>query len=659
MTTNRVCLWMLAFVMIGCSLVSAKNKEFEWEPITNADWAVAADSTRKIQDAAMIFEKVIANDRKLEDSKCFRTIYRRIRILSDAGRKWGDVIVPILDADQKIEFIMARTVYPDGTSTELSEDQIFSKEAVKTKNAKIDISTFSIPGVTNDCIVEYAFELQTDRYISQWVVQKDIPLLRAEMRWILAEINISAPLLTYYEDFVTPNYIWKNRYTDTEVENLPNLKHPETLLFKTGYVPPYDSEPYTLPETSIKTTLLNYYGSKTTPAAYWGERATRVLKYWARFGEDNKRLSNVVDSLAALPSDSAKIAAAFSWVQDNITNLSYTSFENIKSGKRKKEKDRESVDDVLKYGYADKFELTEVFYDLLRELNIDAKPAFARDRREALFDPDAKMWQFDNALVLIYDSPEDFKFYFPGLPCGTIDQIPWYLEGVPALVGEFNDNTWNTPFSASNENVINESYKITIAEDGNVSGSVRARLEGHPATELRVMCFDNDSNSVAAILKEQLSESYANSKLALSKYDNIDVRDKPLTLEYDLELSPLQTDLSVMTLQPFLYFSDADNPFSAIERKYPILFKYAYQLREAAEIDLPEGWQVEALPADTTYSNELGKCIVSIKSAGNKLLCTRLFDLDIPFLPQSYYAKVRELFESRSSLSDVSILVRK
>ena len=158
---------------------------FEWEPVTAAAWAVSADSARDIHDAAMLFEKVQVDDGDLERDKCYWAVYQRVRILNADGRAWGDVEVPVFHSEQKVERVEGRTILPDGTIIELTKDQVFESEVIKTKDVKYKQTTFSLPGVTDDCIVEYIYICRSPYTFHQWFVQKELPLLRFEFTWKL------------------------------------------------------------------------------------------------------------------------------------------------------------------------------------------------------------------------------------------------------------------------------------------------------------------------------------------------------------------------------------------------------------------------------------------------------------------------------------------
>ena len=91
--TLSLVLIVLAFAANG--FARRGGTKFEFDEVTDRDWAVCEDSAKGIHDAVMIFEKVTQNDENLQNQKCYRTEYYRIRILSEKGREWADVNLPL------------------------------------------------------------------------------------------------------------------------------------------------------------------------------------------------------------------------------------------------------------------------------------------------------------------------------------------------------------------------------------------------------------------------------------------------------------------------------------------------------------------------------------------------------------------------------------
>ncbi len=642
---------------------AAKKKDpFAWERIAPDNWNIVEDSARQIFDAAMIFEKVTADDTKLSDDKCYRTIYRRIRILNEAGREWADVQVPNFYDDQKIEDIQGRTMLPDGTIIELQEDQIFKKEAVRVKRDKVDQYSFSLPGVSDDCIIEYMIKIRMPSYVKTWTFQKEIALLHAELRWLLWEVDISRDFLEYVDEYVTPNYLWLNTTKDPKVTKLPNIKETTELVFEIDSIPPFEDEPYSLPAASLKQKLHCYYGSNEAAASYWGKRATSIVDWATRFCKKNKKLKKVVKSFGTLETDQEKIDAAFYWLRDSILNVTYEDLYEDKPGKKPKKidpKENKTADDMIKRGYGERVDIDYAFWDMLRELNVEANIAFAKDRDEDLFVPRAKYWQFSRSLVATPTSDADYNFYSPGTACTPSTHVPWFVEGVEALVGGGEKYIVPVRFSPSSLTTKTHTYKFTVSEDLDVTGKMDSRVTGHKARTLRMEIFDEEEAEFNDLMKEEFGEDFPDADMDSLEFSGIDSVTQPVVLSCILNYPALTEQAGRLLLKPFSYLSDSKNPFYATERKGPILFPYTYELKEAATFEIPAGWTVEALPSDTMYTGQAGKCGVAFVTFGNTISVQRSFELSVPFLVTGNYAIVKELYQTRQDLAEQIVVLKK
>jgi hypothetical protein len=477
--------------LLVCTEAPAKDDSFAWAPVTDSDWAIAADSSRGIHSAVMIFEKVVADDTKLQKDLVYRTIYRRIRILNSQGRQWADVALPVLSQNQKIVEVRGRTILPDGSAVDMDRTAVHQTTIVKTKGVKVKQATFSLPGVTDNCIVEYMVTYKLDGYISNWIIQKDIPLLSAEMEWRLGVFTVYSLFENLAHSVVTPNYLWLNSNRSAKVTPLPNLKEPTHIMFEVSNLPAFEPEPFSLPEDYLRSKLVTYYGSNESPAAYWGDWATSIREWAVEFCASNKRLKKVVATFADLPTEEDKIAAAFNWLRDSIVNTSYDDViagAGAKAGQVIDPKENKSVDDVFKHRYGTAREISYAFWDMLRELNIDAMIARVMSREDDLFVMQAKYWQFDHTIVGVTSGDGSVKFFSPGHAFTTPEFVPWYLQGVTALVTLADANFVNVPFSSASLSTAVRSYTYTVEPDLAVKGAMQSTLAGHYGRDLGWIC---------------------------------------------------------------------------------------------------------------------------------------------------------------------------
>lgn len=661
-TTKTIALALIVLLLPAFADAKRNKNAFEWDEITEADWNLSVDSTRGIRDAAMVFERIMEDDEKMKNEKCYRTIYRRIRILSDEGRKWADGETPSVGKDAKVVMLQGRTVLRDGTEITLEEEQVFEKEVVKIKYRKYRQYSFSIPGATDDCIVEYVFKIKSPRPIVEWTIQKEIPLLQGELHWHLAQSDA----LTLYDILSggftnrAANYLWLNVQSEKDVQQLPNIKKPEETVFTIGFVPAFHEEPNSVPQASIKAKLLTYYGANKTPAAFWGDMSNWLAKWLDQFCKENDRVKELVKQFDSLETEERKIAAAYQWVQDSIVNTTYVELdrhqgESEKKRKKRKEKQNESANDVMKRRYGDQVDIEYVFCDMLREMNIDARIAFAKDRFNDLFVQEAKYWQFDESLVAVRTDSGNV-FYAPGHPFAPLGRVPWYLEGVQALISG-GVELRVIPFSEAGSNTTSRSFAYTVTGNGPVEGHAEVTLSGHGARSVRMAVLDEEYSDYKDLLMEDITELFPEAEIDSLQWQHLDERDQPVRLSWHASCPELGAAGDRLLLQPFDYMSEMVNPFYSDERKHGILFDYAYKLQESAQFTLPEGMTVESLPQDSVYQNQVGSFSVAFTNFGNALVVGRFFTLNRAFWPSDAYPQVRDLFQTWENLRDMVVVL--
>ncbi len=90
-----------------------------------------------------------------DDNEKFLSVYRRIKILTEAGKKYADAEIEI-DPGESLKQLMARTLHPDGTIVEF-QGKPFEKTLSKKRGVKYVAKTFAFPDVTSGSIIEYMY----------------------------------------------------------------------------------------------------------------------------------------------------------------------------------------------------------------------------------------------------------------------------------------------------------------------------------------------------------------------------------------------------------------------------------------------------------------------------------------------------------------------
>ncbi|MCK5455311.1 MAG: DUF3857 domain-containing protein, partial [Calditrichia bacterium] len=596
--------YLIYVVILLCNMATAGEK-FKWDPITDADWLISENEQKGMQNAVMIFEKILADDEDLIDEKCYYTIYRRIRILNEEGRSWGDVSVPFVQRDQRIDEIKGRTILPGDAIIPLSRSKVLEKEIFKSKEIKIRQKSFYLPAVSNNCIIEYMIKLRLKSPKNLWRIEKNIYLLKGEFVWkFFRGEGLSDSQYNDLSEFITPNYIWLNTKKPLTVDYRPSIKRPEEVIFTISDVKGFEDEPFTLPESALKANLRTYYGGGGAPGAFWGDKSKNKDESIRNFTNKNNKILDIVNQFRNLATPDEKIIAAYDWVQNNLTNINYEDdTEDYDENK--------NVNDVLKHGYGTGEEINMVFYDLLREMNLDAKMTYVTDRDESIFENKAKYWQFDRSLVAYRNNLNAaFTYYSPCLKFLPCESVPWYNEGVVAfLIGSSHQQFCNTPFSRSHSNLLKRHINLKINKNFQLSGSIIETHRGHSARRIRLGLYDEDVREQNNYLKNWVEHNFIGIEPDSFEVKGIEETGKSLIIKYQIEAyAPWYTSCNKILIQPFHYFSYQDNEFHARRRKYPIIFDYSKEIIETFALELPAEWEIVSLPEDVSMSNKIGSC---------------------------------------------------
>lgn len=126
--------------------------------------------------------------------------YRRIKVLTEEGRKYADIEIPFFKENGiNVVNIRARTIRPDGSVANF-EGKIFEKAIAKAKGLKYMAKTFTLPDVQVGSIIEYYYTTDlSEHYIydSHWILSDDLFTRSAKFS-----------LKPYTSDYIPVNVRW-------------------------------------------------------------------------------------------------------------------------------------------------------------------------------------------------------------------------------------------------------------------------------------------------------------------------------------------------------------------------------------------------------------------------------------------------------------------
>ncbi|MCX6833637.1 MAG: DUF3858 domain-containing protein, partial [candidate division Zixibacteria bacterium] len=425
-------------------------------------------------------------------------------------------------------------------------------------------------------------------------------------------------------------------------------------------LPPFEEEPHPMPDNCLKDQLLCYYGSDASLSDYWGAWSRAFGAVAKEFCNKHERVLETVEAFDSLADNTAKTEAAYAWILKNITNLSYLDLHDKKDPKKKLEpRPIWSADDVIKFGYGYRDDIDMLFWGMLRDMNIDAKYVYAKDRFGSLFVEKAKYPQFDRSAVAVKQAPFGFKFYTPGAYLTPDNMVPWYLEGVTAIMADADEYLVTIPFSLASTTTVTSRAEYQFDDNLGLIGRVRLELTGQDARICRIALYDEDSTEHFELIKNEFDDTYPMAEFDSIEYENADSIYQPFILHLKTKYPALTPMAGRILFKPCDYLTDAANEFIETDRTGPVLFRNAVTEEETATFRLPDGWKLEAQPGDSTYGNKVGRCEVKYTPSDSGFTVRRTFTLTGPYWLTDDYTWVRRLYQAQQEMSDRMVVLTK
>ncbi|MBI2214769.1 MAG: DUF3857 and transglutaminase domain-containing protein [Acidobacteria bacterium] len=582
-----------------------------------------------------------------DDTLGTSTTYLRIKILTDEGRKYGEIEIPYLRGSQRVSDIRARTIRPDGTIVPF-EGNVYDKTILKTRRSKLLAKTFAVPEVTAGSIIEYRYTIAWDNtylYSSVWPIQRELPILKG-----LLELKPSDQYAAYFSYFGLP-------------EGVVPVKDGKTYSLTIENVPAFEEEEFAPPSDSLKARVQFVYTTNQFKdvESYW----VREGKEWAEAVEDfiGKR-SGIKQAAAELvvasDTNEQKLRKIYDRVQ-KIRNLTYVDDKTEQEEKREKLRDNRHVEDVLRNGYGYQSEINRLYVALARALGFTAEVVRVCERDDRIFMKEIADGRQLNGEVLVVEIDGNQTFLDPGTPNAPYGLLSWEYTGVPGIrLNKSRGGTWlQTPAAEARDTLIRRNADLRI-EDDLLKGTVTVSWEGQSAMIRRLMGYEKDAVARKKEIEDDLKAMFPDgSVVELAELTGLDESAVALVAKAKVEIRDAAVSAGTRVITPLSIFQlTAKNPFSAETRRHPLMFNYAYRVEDEVKLSLPEGFNVETAPHPVsldrkllTYSNEWSR-------DGATVVVKRRFSLNgIQFAIESYPAF--RLFYGKMLTSDAEKLVLK
>ena len=621
----------------------------DWLPVTPDELHMTSEPKAPRAPAIYLDYQVDRDDRSSQEAD-----HARIKILTEEGRKFGDVVIRFDENHETIGGVEARTIHPDGSIVRF-DGKVYDTPIVKGQGVRYMAKTFTLPDVQVGSIIEYRYR----RY------SRDVGFVHYvyNSHWILNhELFIRHGKFTLRPDLhFTLAWSWPRGLP--EGSGQPEKKG-DMVRLETHDVPAFVTEEYMPPENALKQRVDFIYSDTANAPGDFD-------KFWNHYARDNYRQVNafidhraiagaVTQIVAPEDSPDTKLRKIYARVQ-RVRNLSLEGQQNLEEAQEKLKSIHDAVD-VYERGYGDGEQITWLFLALARAAGLPADPVLVATRDTDFFVPRAMNSAPLNTNLVRVRLAEGELFLDPGAAFTPFGFLPWPETGVQGLVLTRDGGSWvTTPTPTASQSRIEHKGTLQLSQNGTLKGHITVTYTGLEAAGHRVEGNQEDAAGRKRDLEDELKADIPTGcDVALVNQPDWDSSTPTLIAEFDLSVPGWITPAGGRALFPQALFGAGDkHMFANSARVQPIYFSYPYREDDELVVSLPAGVKADKLPQAKTVDLGALSYRIASENSENQLHQTRQLSVNGVLIAQKNYDSIHDFFQTvRSQDEQQVILVR-
>jgi hypothetical protein len=621
-------LYLSFAILLGLPGASRATAD-DWLPINSADLAAKDSPEKPGAHAVYLYREDIRDDIESRDE-----IYERIKIFTEEGKKYADIELPYFREVYSITNVRARTIHPDGSIVEWS-GKLLDKIILKARGYKVQAKTFTLPEVETGSIIEYRYRQSLNTsllYNDTWEVQKDLFTRQAKFA-IHPSSLYDLVWIPYGVPAVSPVVRAKDGFIRLDIQDVPALE-------KEGYMPP---------EEALRWRVDFFYTTRGTidtdkfwkqAGEYWFESSEKFIGHRKGIGEE------VTRTVAPDDPPEAKLRKLYARAQ-TIRNTSFEREKTEKEMKRENQKENDNVEDVLKHGVGNGFEIDYLFCALARAAGFDSSVVRVSTRNIHFFAKAVLETRQLNDIVISVKLGDKDVYLDPGNAHAPFGLLPWSETGVAGLKLDKQGGQFvYTTATAANDTVTRRVAKLVMGDDGLVEGKLTVTYVGQEALSRRIEADESDDAERRKSLVDEVKDWVpAGATVELTNSPEWNGSDGALVAEFNLKTKTwgTQTGRRLLLLQSF-FANPVARQFDHPSRTYPVYFDYAYTFLDDITVQLPLVLRVTSVPASQDRTNGMGFYQISSDNQGASLHLARKMGVNGILYPVESYPAIRNFF---------------
>ncbi|WP_417939398.1 DUF3857 domain-containing protein [Flavobacterium sp. RS13.1] len=657
---------IIILIVLFLTCITAKAQNYELGKVTVTELEERVHPKDSSAPAAILFKK--AKTFFVYDIKNGFTanhVYEfKIKIYKKEGLSWANQKVKYYVGYENmnkdyLEFSNAFTYNVENKNiikTKLDGQGVFKTNVNKYWNEK----TITFPNVKVGSIIEFKYILKSENIVNfpDFQCQYDVPVNYFQYKTEIPEFYIYKPLLIGYQNIVSEskmvvgNQNFTNEFNQSRSFNYKQIN----AVYSCNDIPALLEEPYVdnlenyrisirhelervrLPEQPVKDYAQTWEGVAIT--IFKNENFGKQLNEKMFLTEDLNRI------LININSPEERLNIIFKFVQNK---MNWDEKNDYYTDKGVKEAYKNQIGNVA--------EINFILINMLQFAGIKANPVLVSTIENGTpvcptrtgFNYVIAAAEIDGKQILLDAS---HKFTSPNiLPLNVLN---WKGRLIKSDGSSEEINL--VPAKQSKESAM---MIAKINNSGMIEGKIRNHKLDYDAYRFRIV----NANKTTGNYLEKLEEQLANSKISNYVVENIKTNlEKPVIEAFDF-ISENQCELigDKMFISPMLFFTTTKNYFNQEKRQMPVYFGYPTQEKLSINLEIPEGYVIEALPKPIQILAENNGILYrfNISNEGNKIQVICVKEINSSIFAADQYDGLKEIFQKIIISQSEKIVLKK
>ncbi|VBB47429.1 conserved hypothetical protein [uncultured Paludibacter sp.] len=648
-------IYLIISVLFITTFVYGQDEKYEYGKISQEEFDMKSYSKDKDAEAVVLFDIGKSYFNRTESG--FKVVFEkhtRIKVLSDAGIKYGEIDIPFYQQGnifEKIEDLEGFTYNPD-EKTYVKKSMLNINNSFDEKlNENWKLKKFAMPDVKAGSIIEYRYKIYSEYVFNlrDWEFQWKIPVIYSkyivslipfyEYTWLFQggkKFDEKKSYIDKGNDHYFAGIKYQNYNHEFVIKDLPAFNDEEFITSKNDYI-----------------TKIDFQLSKVNQV---NGTSTKVITTWE---EMNKELLNSKD-FGKYISRAEKIGSKSQTVQRWKTLTDEEKFDNIIeyvktnynwNGRESKFASK-SPSDFEKEKTGNSADINLFTVGLLKSVGINANPVIVSTREHGRIKYDYPYMHFFNYVIILADVNGKKVLSDASEIMCLNNRVSERCINNKGLIVQKDKVEWvNTTIPIVSED--NTNMKFIINPDNSIKANITKFSTEYSALDYKKTCGE-DKEDIKNHFKSETYEIVDST----FKTANFKKRNKIYALTFDVINKP-EIINEKMYIDPFLKFSLSENPLKQPERTYPIDMIYPKKNTFNTYINVPDNWKIDYLPDNVKVDNELFSIEYKTIKDNNNINVTFSYFFKKPVYSENHYLLIKSYFNDIVNKGNEKIVLSK